>query len=93
MNKKIAIANLLLLLTFFILSFGHGISCCLTFGYGLGDVFYLTPIWIVTLIYFILIVGFKKRIFINYETIVIFGVIALVLILNLLFNRGPECPC
>lgn len=76
-----------------VLSFGNSFSCCLTFGHGLGDVIYLVPLWIGTLIHFVLIVGFKKMIVSGYKPLIIFGFIVILALLKLIFNHGPECPC
>ena len=92
-NKKILIFNIVIFLLFIILSFGHGFSCCLTFGHGLGDGIYLFPIWIITLTYLILLIGFNKKLIKNYNAIIVFGLLAMIFIINLVFNRGPECPC
>lgn len=92
-ENKLFILNIIQFLTLVILSFGNSFSCCLTFGHGLGDVIYLIPLWLTTLVYFILIVGFSKKIKSGYNSLIIFGSILLLFLLKLIFNHGPECPC
>jgi energy-coupling factor transporter transmembrane protein EcfT len=84
------VLNYLLLLCFIILSFGHHFTCCLGFGYGLGDLAFFIPIWIITLIY--LIIMLRKKTIPSLLNL-IFLLILLIFIFQLLFNRGIECPC
>ena len=92
-NRAYLLINLLLVLVATFLSFGFGKSCCLNFGYGLGDVMYIIPFWGLSFLYFILMLIFRKRFFSTIYPILIFGAILTFFILNLIFNRGPECPC
>ena len=91
--KKILIIHILLLTLYLSLSFGHGIDCCLTFGYGLGDIVYLFPLWLITLVILAQIIFFKKKFTKSYLSSIVFGFVLLLFILQLVLNHGPECPC
>ena len=90
-RNKYLIINILLLSLALIL--GLGINCCLSFGYGLGDLFYLAPLWTINIIYFILMITRTKSFYNTPIPPIIFGSILLFFIYTIVFNHGPECPC
>ncbi len=85
--------NILLSLVAAILCFGPLFTCCLGYGYGLGDIAYLFLLWGICSIYLIIMIFSRKKFFENPKPPIILGIILLIFIINLFFFRGPECPC
>ena len=85
--------NYFILFVALILSLGGASTCCLSYGHGLGDIIYLFPLWLLTLIFFTMTIFFKKKIKNNYFIPIIFGVFFSFFIINIIFNKGPECSC
>jgi hypothetical protein len=92
-NKKYLFIHLFVILIGVILSLNSGTSCCFSYGYGLGDLVYMFPLWGISILYLIIML-FKRKIF--FKTLIpalIYGIILCFFIYNLIFNRGSECPC
>lgn len=92
-DKRIQIINYSMFVIFIILSFGSPTNCCLSFGHGLGDIVYLVPLWFFTILYFILLVFFKKKIKSNLYTPLLYFIILFFIIINMTINKGQECSC
>ena len=92
-ENRIKILNYSFLIIAVILSFGGVSTCCLSYGHGLGDILYLFPLWLLTFIYFILVVFLKRKIKESIFVPIIFGIILSFFIVNIFFNKGPECSC
>jgi len=74
-ENRIKILNYSFLIIAVILSFGGVSTCCLSYGHGLGDILYLFPLWLLTFIYFILVVFLKRKIKESVFVPIIFGII------------------
>ena len=92
-NKKYLFIHLFVILIGGILSLNIGISCCLTYGYGLGDIAYIFPLWGISILYLIIMLFKRKTFFKTLVPPLIYGIILCFFIYNLIFNRGPECHC
>jgi len=92
-KRKIIIVNIILIFIAIIMCFGGGISCCLNYGYGLGDLAYLIPLFIFTVLYPILLLIFYKKSFHSIVPPIIFILVLSFFIFTLIFDRGPECSC
>ena len=85
------IINLVVILLAIIMCLGG--ECCLSHGYGLGDIIYQIPLMIITGLYVLLLFGDRKTAFNTLVPPIIFTCILVVYILTLIFDRGGECPC
>lgn len=92
-NRRNIVINILVISLAAILSLGAGGSCCLSYGYGLGDVFFLFPLWAISIIYLLILIFTRRQFFTSIVPPLIFGCILLVFIFLLIFVRGSECPC
>lgn len=92
-KRKILTFNYITLFVGIILSLGGPVNCCLSYGHGLGDLFYFFPLWFLTSVHFILVIFLKKRIRSIIIIPIIFTMFELFLVSNIIFNRGPECTC
>lgn len=68
-------------------------TCCLSYGHGLGDIVYFVPLWGFTFAYFIALVFFRKKVLDKGFIPVLFSLILSFFVLNILFFKGPECSC
>ena len=91
--KRNIIINLVLVIIATILLFGGSLSDCLNYGYGLGDVAYLFPLWCFSLLYVVLMIILRKHYFKTLIPAILFGLILSGFISTLIFDRGPECSC
>lgn len=93
-NRRNIVINILVISLAAIMSLGAGGSCCLSYGYGLGDVLFLFPLWAISIIYLLIFIFTGKQFFMSLvPPPLILGCILLVFIFLLIFVRGSECPC
>ena len=72
---------------------GPSFSCCFSYGHGLGDVVYAGILWVGTGIYFLALIFVKQKALKLSIIPALYGSILFFLIVNIVFNRGPECSC
>lgn len=76
-----------------ILVFGGDFTCCLAHGYGLGDIVYVAPMFVLTILYLVLIVVWWKKMDEKWLMTLFFGVVIFFYIRSLAVSTGFECPC
>ena len=73
--------------------FKVGSSCCLGFGHGLGDVFFIFLLYAICSLYLIIMLITRKNFFKTSTPAFILLIILSYFMLQIIFFRGPECHC
>ncbi len=92
-NLKYLISHILVIIIGAAFCLFVGTSCCLTFGYGLGDIAYVLPLWGISILYILAMIIKRKTFFKSLIPPMIYGIVLGFFIFNLIWNRGPECHC